>query len=208
MGVAKRGAHHLSIEVPYPFAEGTSQKVTVNMRDGSGQRPLLATQTVDQVINWPNPMIWQLNQQTAKNTPEQNLQRAVVMIDSGGEQQLGESRFILERLIDQNKQFEPAYIELARIAMKSNWSPEGLHQAETLLDTAMNIRPDSVNAKILLGYVYAHQQHFDRARNYLVRQRSQTHRIPGCGPIGARCLSCSTKRTKRLANIARSSRVP
>ena len=164
MGVAKRGAHHLSIEVPYPFAEGTSQKVSVNMRDGTGQRPLLATQTIDQVINWPNPIIWQFNQQMAEHTPEQNLQRAVEMIDSGGEQQLGEARFILERLIDQNRQFEPAYIELARIAMKSNWSPEGLHQAETLLDTAMNIRPDSVDAKILLGYVYAHQQRFDRAQ--------------------------------------------
>jgi Tfp pilus assembly protein PilF len=41
--------------------------------------------------------------------------------------------------------------------MKSNWGPEGLHQAEKLLASALQIRPDSVNAKILLGYVYAHQ---------------------------------------------------
>jgi Tfp pilus assembly protein PilF len=41
--------------------------------------------------------------------------------------------------------------------MKSNWGPEGLRQAENLLHSALQINPASVNAQVLLGYVYAHQ---------------------------------------------------
>ena len=54
--------------------------------------------------------------------------------------------------------------ELARLTLKSNWGPEGLHQAEDLLSSALQIRPDSANAKILLGYVYAHENRFAKAQ--------------------------------------------
>jgi len=47
--------------------------------------------------------------------------------------------------------------------MKLHGEPEGLHQAETLLLSALQIRPDNVNAKVLLGYVYAHERHFAKA---------------------------------------------
>jgi tetratricopeptide (TPR) repeat protein len=47
--------------------------------------------------------------------------------------------------------------------MKSNWGPEGLHHAEGLLSSALQIAPDDVNAKILMGYVYAHQQRYPAA---------------------------------------------
>jgi len=47
--------------------------------------------------------------------------------------------------------------------MKSNWGPEGLHQAEGLLSSALQIQPDNANAKRLLGYVYAHQNRFSAA---------------------------------------------
>jgi tetratricopeptide (TPR) repeat protein len=50
-----------------------------------------------------------------------------------------------------------------RIAMKSNWGPEGLHQAEGLLSSALRIQPASADAKILLGYVYANQKRFAAA---------------------------------------------
>jgi tetratricopeptide (TPR) repeat protein len=70
---------------------------------------------------------------------------------------LSEAKTILEQLITQNAQFDQGYVELARIAMKSIGGPESLHQAESLLSSALQIKPDSANAKILLGYVYAHQ---------------------------------------------------
>jgi Tfp pilus assembly protein PilF len=42
--------------------------------------------------------------------------------------------------------------------MKSNWGPEGLHQAEVLIRSALAIRPNDANANVLLGYVYVHQK--------------------------------------------------
>jgi tetratricopeptide (TPR) repeat protein len=164
MGVAQKGAHHLSIAVPYPFAEATTRQVSIRMQDSSGSKPVLAAQTVDQVIDWPSPGIWQRDQQIAQSTPEENFQRAVRLIDSQAEAQIAEARAILERLIERDSRFDQAYVELARVAMKSNWGPEGLHQAETLLNTALQIRPDSVNARILLGYVYSNQKRFDQAQ--------------------------------------------
>jgi hypothetical protein len=90
------------------------------------------------------------------------------MIENGRGDMLRQARTILEGLIAKDPQFDDAYVELARVAMKTNWGPEGVHQAETLLDSALTIRPESVNAKILLGYVYAHQRRFSEAERLLV----------------------------------------
>jgi tetratricopeptide (TPR) repeat protein len=123
------------------------------MIDAAGK--VLTTERIEKVIQWPLQS-------------EQDFQLAVDMIDNGSEEPLRDARVILERLISQNPKFDPAYVELARVAMKSNWGPEGLHQAETLLDSALQIRPDSVNARILLGYVYAHQRRFKEAEPLFV----------------------------------------
>ncbi len=124
---------------------------------------VIATQTIDTVIDWPTFETMLQRQQLAQNSPESNLNRAVQLIDSESAPQLGEAKAILEQLINQNAKFDAAYVELARIAMKSNWGPEGLHQAEALLSSALQIKPASANAKILLGYVYSHQNRFAKA---------------------------------------------
>ena len=99
----------------------------------------------------------------AGNSPEENFNRAVSLIDSEDQGQLGDAKQILERLIDRDPKFDAGYVQLARIAMKSNWGPEGLHQAETLLLSARQIRPESADAKILLGYVYTNQNRYPQA---------------------------------------------
>jgi len=124
---------------------------------------VIASQEIDTVIDWPTFQTWIRDQQVAQNSPEANFNRAVALIDSESAPQLSEAKSILEHLITQNVQFDAAYVELARIAMKSNWGLEGLHQAEALLSSALQIKPDSANAKILLGYVYAHQNRFTKA---------------------------------------------
>jgi len=140
----KPGANHVSTS--YLFSsEGTSRQLTVRLTTGDWQNPQeLASTHVDQLITWPT-------------LDQRNFNLAQNMIDNGAEAPLSQARRLLEGLVARNPQFDPAFVELARIAMKSNWGPEGLHQAETLLHSALDIRPDSANAKILLGYVYANQ---------------------------------------------------
>lgn len=159
----QRGAHHVSANLQYPGEAGTTQTLAVTLFDPI-HRIAIATQQVDQVIDWPSYQDFMENQVLATSTPEQSLKRAQGMIDSEDESQIAKAKTILEKLLHQNSHFDPAYVELARAAMKSgDGSPESLHQAETMLSSALEIRPDSANARILLGYVYSHQHRFDKA---------------------------------------------
>lgn len=159
----QRGAHHESVAIRYPGGELRTLKVTVTMRKEMFSPVVVANQSVDKVIDWPDFQTFFRNQQLAMATPEQNFNRAVALIDTEGGAQMIEARSILEGLIAENPKFDAGYVELARVAMKTNWGPEGLHQAETLLQSALQIQPNNINAKILLGYVYSHEKHYAKA---------------------------------------------
>lgn len=156
----QRGSHHLIMALEYPGAEMRTDGVVVLM--DSAARSVVRAR-VNQVIDWPDFSTWALDQNMATRSPEQNLQQAQTLIDAGGDSQLSDARALLQKLLERNPSFDPAYIELARTAMRTNWGPEGLHQAEGLLATALQIKPDSTDAKILLGYVYAHQRRYVQA---------------------------------------------
>ncbi len=159
----QRGTHHINVAINYPGSAQTTVRVAATLREAQHWK-VITTQQIDQVIEWPTFATWYQGQEWAKRTPEQNLQHAVELIDSENPMQQAEAKAILEKLIGRDAKMDAAYVELARVAMKSNWGAEGLHQAETLLGSALQIRPDSANARILLGYVYAHQHLFDRAQ--------------------------------------------
>ena len=159
----QRGAHHLSVEILYPGGEQRTLSVAVRMSTIAHPPVIVASQQLDKTIDWPDFQTWVRDQQIAHASPEDSLNHAVALIDSEEPSQLNDARSILERLIEENPKFDAGYVELARVAMKSNWGPQGLHQAETLLMSALQIRPDNVNAKILLGYVYSHEEHFAKA---------------------------------------------
>ncbi len=148
----KPGRHHVAMALQYA-GDGTSGQVIVSIVGPNGA--VLASQRIDKVIRWPTK-------------DQRDLDLAFAMIENGSGNMLRQARTMLEGLIAKNPQFDDAYVELARVAMKSNWGPEGVHQAETLLDSALTIRPESVNAKILLGYVYAQQQRFSDAERLFV----------------------------------------
>jgi tetratricopeptide (TPR) repeat protein len=157
------GSHHVSATIAYPRGQGTSHQVVVKLlRELLGDE-VIASQPIDKVIDWPDFQTWVRDQQVAHNSPENNLKHAIALIDSEDPSQLREAKSIIEKLIGQNPRLDAGYVELARIAMKTNWGPEGLHQAETLLSSALQLQPDNANAKILLGYVYAHEHRFDQA---------------------------------------------
>jgi tetratricopeptide (TPR) repeat protein len=168
MSVAQRGTHHVSFVLPHPGQEQITHKVIASLRGMPPAYDSIATQEIAKVIEWPTFATWSRNQQMAKMSTQQVLDQAVKLIDTGGGSSLQEAKNLLEALIGENPALDPAYVELARIAMKTNWGPEGLHHAETLLDSALRIKPDSVNAKILLGYVYTHQRRFPEAERLFV----------------------------------------
>lgn len=160
----KRGANHGTIDLLHPGVEfsGITPRVIVEMENWSTRdRPVIASAQVDQPIDWPTWETWQADMAFAKQSPQENLKRAIELIDGG--EHFDEATSILERLIARDPTFVQGYIELARVAMKTNWGPEGLHHAEGLLASALQIEPDNANAKILLGYVQAHQQHYRQA---------------------------------------------
>jgi tetratricopeptide (TPR) repeat protein len=143
------GRNHISTVLQYP-GEGTSVEIVVSLvRDGA-ETETLASARLAKVIQWPSK-------------DDVDLRYAIDAIDNGSKEMLREARGILERLVRKHSNYAPAYIELARVAMKTNWGPEGLHHAETLLDSALKLSPQSADAKILLGYVYTHQQRFKEA---------------------------------------------
>jgi tetratricopeptide (TPR) repeat protein len=163
-GRVERGKHHVTVEIQHPGDESTNTKeVAVLLMSRTGPTASQhASQQIQQSIEWPSWQTWARDRELAMKTTDELFKRAVSLIDSGG---LKEAKVILERLIGRDKHFDAGYVELARIAMKSNWGPEGLHQAEGYLSSALQIDPNSVNAKILLGYVYTHQGRYAQAES-------------------------------------------
>ncbi|MFO1401322.1 MAG: hypothetical protein U1F30_08950 [Steroidobacteraceae bacterium] len=166
LGEATRGRHHQTVDIRHPgYDVPTINVKAVLFRRGATQEHVIATQEVDQRIDWPNTATYALAQQIAYQSKEENLKYAIGLIDNGTENELTTAKYALERLINLNPRFDAAYVELARAAMKLNWSRQGLHEAEGLLASALQINPQSMNAKILLGYVQANQRNFGKAES-------------------------------------------
>src|SRR3569832_1385978 len=156
----ERGTHHVSIALQHPGIEQTTQTVTVTFSQGI-HRPEFATQQVDQLIDWPTFQSYTLREQMSRSTPAQNLLQAQQLIDLEDDAVLIQAKNILEKLLQQNPRLTGAYCALARVAMRTDGGgPDGLLQAETLLNSALAVSPDDADSKILLGYVYTHQHRF------------------------------------------------
>jgi tetratricopeptide (TPR) repeat protein len=172
----ERGTHRVTLELWPPHLEAmTTTHVVARMKNYQG--PILR-HSIAQAINWPDAQTWDFERHFADKTTEQHLKHAVDLIDAEEPHTLDEAKRLLERLISKDRQFDPGYVELARIAMKSNWGPEGLRQAESLLSSALEIRPDNVNAKILLGYVHTHQgRHKEAQALFVDASRTETKNL-------------------------------
>jgi len=156
------GSYHWTMPIRHPGGlQVTQLAITMYSQPSSGVK--LASQSIPLIINFPSTQTDAISPEAAALAAEKDLQEAARLLDYGATSDVTNARHILERLIESNPRFTQAYVELARVAMKMNWSPEGLHQAENLLDSALRIQPDSANAKILLGYVYVQQKRFPQA---------------------------------------------
>jgi tetratricopeptide (TPR) repeat protein len=204
----RRGTHHMDVEVSYPSGGGVTRQIAVSIHSAGPGSVVVASQRIDQLIDWPSWHEWVHDQQLAVFSPQENLQRAVALIDSGQEMELSEARAILEKLIGQNPQFDSPYAQLARIAMKTNWGPEGLHQAENLLSSALQIRPDSADSKILLGYVYSHQHRYAKAETMFVAAANAKSTNPWLWANWAEMLAIQGKNDQAIAKYRQAIALP
>lgn len=173
--VARRGSHHVSVELKRPsmnLGPITTRAVLAHLLAPAAMPPeqvstahgspaernvILAGTRIVQHIEWPDYQTWTFEREYANKTPKEIFSKAVALIDTEDTQSIRQAKTLLERLIKGDQQFDEAYVELARVAMKLNWGPEGLHQAETLLQSALQSRPGSTNAMILMAYVHTNQ---------------------------------------------------
>ena len=171
LGVAEPGMHHLSVPIRYMENRQRTGRVSVSLAqwlctgrfDCIGCHSRSCSRGVLQSIDWPDPLTSRRNYELATHSVDESLKKAQALIDTEVEQNELEARAILEALIADNPRLDAAYTELSRVAMKTDWSPSGRHHAEGLLQSALRINPQSINAKVLLGYVYAHENQYAKA---------------------------------------------
>lgn len=161
---AKRGPQRARLEVRRPAEPEhpiRTRFLFADLRDSTNA--VVARRVLEQDIDWPDAASWSLDRQAASKDPRELLALAAALIDRGDSDALATARAMLERQVARDPRFEPAYIELARVAMKTQRWPDGLMQARRLLDSALQIRPDSTDGKILMGYVLTHLGEFPKA---------------------------------------------
>ena len=139
-----------------------TQALRVTLKDTKGA--LLTEKIFQQTIEWPSSNPYTLNSNALKEI-ERLYELCVRTIDSGN--QLGLAKGALEQILLAKPDFVPAYAELARYHMRTNWNEEGRAQAERALKSALRIDPQHANSMVLLGYVYAHQKRFKEAEETL-----------------------------------------
>jgi len=121
---------------------------------------VLARSRSEIAIDWPSSDPFVLSG-TSTTEIDRLYRLCVQTIDSGNQLELAKKG--LEQILLAKPEYVPAYAELARYQMKTNWSPAGLEQAEQSLKTALRIDPNHANSLVLIGYVYAHQRRFKEA---------------------------------------------
>jgi tetratricopeptide (TPR) repeat protein len=163
---ARRGQNHFSLELtnPRPTEVAVTTQVLAVLRGPQGRLlPPLASATVDQRIRWPDPVVAEVERGLAAGSAQDIVDKAVALIDTNQRPQIQRARALLQALVERNPRVDSAYVELGRVTMKLNWSPAGLRDSETLIRSALQIRPESADARILLGYVLAHQERYREA---------------------------------------------
>lgn len=133
------------------------------------KQTILASMEIPLAVNWPDHETWSRNDKVKTQPASEILREAKQAIDNlrsdGAQERLQNARKLLERLLVKDPKSAQAYVELARIAMKSNWGAEGLRQADSLLRSALQVQPLYPNALILQGYVFTQQGRFGEAES-------------------------------------------
>ncbi len=160
----QRGQHEVEILLRRDYVIGspsTTRLLRVEMTQGRSG-PVKIAKHFDQPLDWPGYEGYASAQRQPQDIAEL-YERAVAEIDHGARNSLEAGKQKLEKILNQDPRFVPAFPELARYHMKTNWGPEGLAQAERFLLSGLEIDPFHSNSHVLLGYVFAHQRRYDEA---------------------------------------------
>jgi tetratricopeptide (TPR) repeat protein len=170
----QRGRHVETFDIPWPGPYApVREAVKIELRDKE-TRKLVAEIQVRTRIEWQDEKSRDIDRGIAQTSPEAVVERAAEYIDNPQSPGIEEARTLLERVVLKHPRTHSAYVELARVVMKTNWNADGLRQAESLIKSALEIKPDSADAKILLGYVHAFQKRFKESEALFV-EASRTH---------------------------------
>lgn len=165
--LAKRGLNTLTAKIERSYRLLGEKPYTNSLIVGIAHIGKLVTGiTEDYKIEWPSLTEAMASERRTKQSVEELYHESVNLIDNSRSET---AKPLLEEIILREPAYAPAYIEMARVAMKTNWSPEGIAQAEKYLNSALNIDPASANARVLLGYVYTHQQRFSEAEAQFIK---------------------------------------
>jgi len=159
---AVRGHHHVKLEISHP-APNVLTTYAIDAQLATGNTRIVAHQLVAQRIEWPDWQTYMAQRETIGKSTGDLVKAAVAEIDAGTDASLDHAKHLLETAISRDPRADTAYVELARVAMKGHWGPDGLHQAEALLSSALQIQPENENAMILVAYVQAHQGRYQEA---------------------------------------------
>lgn len=169
LALVERGQGSAVLSVPRPSANPRAHRTTNLTVDMMGRSmdstrpPPLAQASLAYPIDWPSAYQYYQRIELFKKTPADLYKEAVEEIDLGQRDSLENARDKLERLMLLAPNHSGAQIEMARYAMKTRWGPEGLAQAEKYLLSVRSKDPGNANARVLLGYVYAHQKRYKEA---------------------------------------------
>lgn len=161
--VLRRGANTVTHKLLNPNTPGvfyTAERFVARLyhAETGALFPEVQGAEIAQVIRWPEQRVGRVEAAIANGREQDIVREAMALIDTENRSEIQSARTLLQILVERNPRVDSAYVELARVAMKSNWGPAGLREAETLLQSALQIRPGSVDAMILLGYVHSHQK--------------------------------------------------
>lgn len=165
--VAQRGVNTQKLRLwrrNTSYVAHSTRYIRVEMFDINTKR-VIRSKDIEYPIDWPRIGYVAKTSEELEKDVDALYREAVAEIDYGSGNALKNARIKLETIIAKDTRFVPAYPELARYYMKTNWGPEGRRQAERALLTGLAVNPDHANSHVLIGYVYAHQGRYKEAKD-------------------------------------------
>lgn len=160
---ATPGQHSVRLELNRPIKpEGSFSTYTLAVRMLEGSRELVS-ELRQQRIDWPSQATYQRQRMFARYSNDELLAFAEERIDEGSSQARQVAREYLEKIVLEEPERVETYRLFARIAMADQQNAQGLGEARSYLDTAMQIDPDYADGYILRGFVLAHLRDFELA---------------------------------------------
>ncbi|MEH6525899.1 MAG: hypothetical protein V7723_07470 [Sneathiella sp.] len=135
-------------------------------------------------LAWKSPTEERYREQNPKLY--ETLQQAKALLDGYGGDQRGliKAKQLLDEIVEQRKDFAPAYREYARLYYKTGyigngkWKPRTLSSALAAIKKAIRLAPDYEDAYVLLGYHYVEDGLYKAAEKALDKAEEMGSKLP------------------------------